>query len=509
MTTRDSRDNHCQASAVDLPHAPSGSCFPFSPERFEYCETESSASGEQGLLAGEEERGGSPAGLGVEEEVSLLHGHHVWQYKKSKEMCASLASLESMGMCRLDTGHVRFDITRNYASPTNGVSPPSTTTEEEEEESMDGPLRIESFDSLSDLAGNSSTFSRNGSSNSIGLAHPQPPLPSSSHRHNHHRSPTHQICGSIDSGYSNDNSIDIASLTESSHTGINDSLLGGPRFVVGLNSHCNPEHSNVFMKPSNEFGKEPKTPVQQRSPVKVAANLLHRHNNVIEVDENLQEELEKTAMKRQESDASSASMTVHPPTTRRTDTLDSNTTTVAGSERGSVCGEVGSEGGGDGWDTLTRKRSGAFSCHGRSSSTSEDYTAADSRTDGSRTGLTGDAATVTSDSGRGGMSAVKDVRRLARQRQRQLAGEREGEDEVFETTLSIPFPHSEDGVPQPVLPEVRVSCSPPPLLLPSPPPPLSSSPPSPSWGRAGESDSGRPSTTFPVSTIMYTVHVCV
>ena len=297
-----------------------------------------------------------------------------WKYKKSKEMCASLASLESMGMCLLETDHVRFDVRRNYASDT---SPPSTGEEDEEEEDEEeerdnggSPCRIESFDSLSDLAGNSNTFSRNGSSNSIGvggvagmsqapptgapfsssLPH-HPSHPHQLHTSHLHRSPTHH-CGSIDSGYSYDNSIDISSLTDSSHTGISDSLFTGPRFSIGLNAHhhCNPEHSNIFMRPQEFSSETTTTPVTGDT---VAGTL------AID-DDSLRDELERTAMKRQESSASYVSSTVaRPPTTQRSDTLDSNTTPV-GAEGG--CEE------GEGGGTLTRRtRSGAFSYHGRRS----------------------------------------------------------------------------------------------------------------------------------------------
>ena len=345
-----------------------------------------------------------------------------WKYKKSKEMCASLASLESMGMCLLETDHVRFDVRRNYASDT---SPPSTGEEEEEEEEErdngGSPCRIESFDSLSDLAGNSNTFSRNGSSNSIGVGgvagmsqapptgapfssslphHPSHPHhPHTSHLH---RSPTHH-CGSIDSGYSYDNSIDISSLTDSSHTGISDSLFTGPRFSIGLNAHhhCNPEHSNIFMRPQEFSSETTTTPVTGDT---VAGTL------AID-DDSLRDELERTAMKRQESSASYVSSTVaRPPTTQRSDTLDSNTTPV-GAEGG--CEE------GEGGGTLTRRtRSGAFSYHGRRS--------------------TGDSSTLDSRGSntleREGSSDVRtpeEVRRLARERGRQVVAGKEGEDEVF------------------------------------------------------------------------------
>ena len=345
-----------------------------------------------------------------------------WEYKRSPEMCASLAPLESMGMCRVDMDHVMFDVTRNYAGE---ASPPSTGDED-----GGSPSRIESFDSLSDLAGNSNTFSRNGSSNSIGVAtggiahstHP-PSFSSSSfphHRshphvqhtsHPHHPSPTHH-CGSIDSGYSNDNSIDISSLTESSHTGINDSLFTGPRFSIGLSArhHCNPEHSNIFMGPSEHFSPDSKTPVAREGHVQLMMQM---------DDASLRDELEKTAMKRQESDASYVSSTaVRPPTTQRSDTLDSSTTPVWPG------GEGGSEEAEEDWEnreTLTRrKRSGAFSYHRHSSRTSVgDTSTLDSR----------ESRSTTEREGRGG----EEVRRLARERGRQVSGRTEGaeEDDVF------------------------------------------------------------------------------
>ena len=346
-----------------------------------------------------------------------------WKYKKSKEMCASLASLESMGMCLLETDHVRFDVRRNYASDT---SPPSTGEEDEEEDEEEerdnggSPCRIESFDSLSDLAGNSNTFSRNGSSNSIGvggvagmsqapptgapfsssLPH-HPSHPHQLHTSHLHRSPTHH-CGSIDSGYSYDNSIDISSLTDSSHTGISDSLFTGPRFSIGLNAHhhCNPEHSNIFMRPQEFSSETTTTPVTGDT---VAGTL------AID-DDSLRDELERTAMKRQESSASYVSSTVaRPPTTQRSDTLDSNTTPV-GAEGG--CEE------GEGGGTLTRRtRSGAFSYHGRRST--GDSSTLDSR--GSNT-LERESSDV---------RTPEEVRRLARERGRQVVAGKEGEDEVF------------------------------------------------------------------------------
>ena len=388
-----------------------------------------------------------------------------WEYKRSPEMCASLASLESMGMCRLDTDHVTFDVTRNYNGET---SPPSTADED-----VGSPSRIESFDSLSDLAGNSNTFSRNGSSNSIttggaGISHhTHPPVFSSSLPHHstsshphtqhsshthHHPSPTHH-CGSIDSGYSYDNSIDISSLTDSSHTGNNDSLLTGPRFSIGLSAghHCNPEHSNIFMRPSEQFPPDSKTPV--------AGDHGHMQLDIRTDDASLRDELERTAMKRQESDASYVSSTaVRPPTTRRSDTLDSNLTPV------SPGGEGGEEDGENGGTLTRRKRSGAFSYHGRASHTS----AGDSSTLGSRDGS---SSTLGRESRTG-----EDVRRLARERGRQVAGKTEAgeEDDVFGQGSKLGLSgegvggddvmfDGDDVVSGAGVPEVRVSYSPPPL----------------------------------------------
>lgn len=417
-------------ATLDLPPSASGVPFPFSPERHDFNGSQSSLSEyTMDRLAVDEDLDPMDDLAPLPDATSQQPS---WEYKKSKEMCASLASLESMGMCRVDNGHVRFDLSRNYASPTNNPSPLSAT-----EDNLESPSRIESFDSLSDLAGNSNTFSRNGSSNSIGPGpaintHPAL-LPSSLSSSHHHRNLVHQDCGSIDSGYSFDNSIDI-SITDSSHTGMNDSLFTGPRFSIGLNAgkHCNPEHSNIFMKPSNEFTV---TPVHDGRPVH------------IEADENLSDELKKTAIKRQESDAacSCVSTLVRPPTTR-SDTLDSN---PFGGSEGSTIGE--GAGGSDGGDTLTRRRrSGAFSYHGRSSHTSDDFPF-DYRIDSRKTGTLERGA----------------AKKLAKQRQRQVAGqEEEGEDEVF--SHSSKEGQGLNGVscgvsPSPCVPDVRVSCSPPPL----------------------------------------------
>ena len=466
---------------VDRPPSSSAS---FSPECYEFCESRSSASENTQLLAADEEIENSD----YAEELEPLLGaakQPLWHYKRSSEMCAPLASLESMGMCQLDNEHLRFDLSRNYTSPIDDVSPPSVT-----EEGLDSPSRIESFDSLSDLAGNSNTFSRNGSSNSIGpaaAANSHPPLLSSSlpqHPSHHHRSPIHHICGSTDSGYSYDNSIDISSITDSSHTGMNDSLYTGPRFSIGLNAskYCNPEDSNIFMKPSNEFSGESETPMQSGDPMKLVS---HVH---IEADENLRDELERTAMKRQESEVSCVSTTARPPTTHGSDTLDSNSTPIAVSE------------GSGGQDTRTRKRSGAFSFHSRSSRTSDDYSTLESRADSQKVAsLEGEAAQP--------RSAVE-VKRLVKQRKQQVAGDQRNEDvedEVFSQFSKSPQdkpnsnghwsspPQLHDtkvcptGVsPPPCLPEVRVSCSPPAL--------------SSSWN-GGESDCDLPANLTPACPV--------
>lgn len=433
MVIRQQRDN--PQATLDLLHPTSGVPFPFSPDQHEFGGSQSSPSEyTMDRLAVDED-------LDHMDDLAPLpeatNQQPTWHYKKSKEMCASLASLESMGMCRVDDGRVRFDLSRNYASPTNDPSPLSAT-----EDNLDSPSRIESFDSLSDLAGNSNTFSRNGSSNSIGpgpTVNAHPSLLHSSLSTSHHHRNHIQDCGSVDSGYSFDNSIDISSVTDSAHTGMNDSLFTGPRFSIGLNAskHCNPEHSNIFMKPSTEFTGDTVTPVQD-------GRTVH-----IEADENLSDELERTAMKRQESDASCVSTAVRPPTTYRSDTLDSNATPFGGSE-GSTIGEGG--GGSDGGDTLTRRRrSGAFSYHGRSSHTSDDFPMVDSRSEGRRTGTLERGA----------------AKKLAKQRQRQVAGqeEQEEEDEVFCKGSQDNQRHSSPvGLsPVPCVPEVRVSCSPPPL----------------------------------------------
>ena len=472
LTMRALREN--ERAMLDVPPAVGGaSHLLFSQLRCDLSDSQSATSEMERLLSADEEIDNPEP---TDDVMSLLGAtkRQTWHYKKSKEMCANLASLESMGMCKLETDHVTFDPSRSYTSPTNDVSPPSTNGEE-----VGSPCRIESFDSLYDLAGNSNTFSRNSSSNSIGPALPgtsgcpqQPSLLSSSlphhpsphsHPHLHHRSPTHQICGSIDSGYSNDNSIDVSSLTDSSHTGMNDSLLTGPRFSIELNAgkHCHPECSNIFMKSSERLAVESKTPVVHASPLKLhVAKMAPPHHLHIEADdESLRDELERTAMKRQQSDVSGVSSTcVRPPTTHRSDTLDSNTTPVGG---GSDAGESvdGDDGGGD---TLTRRRrSGAFSYHSRSTRASVDDSTLDSR-DGSKSTLERDA--------RGPL----DVKRLAKQRGRQVAGktvEEEEEDDVFSHLSRSPDPprsgSGSGGVCRcsvsPCPPEVRVSCSPPPL----------------------------------------------
>ena len=491
-------------AALNVPQPTTSATVPFllSPERYnDDSESRSSASEytmDRHLQAADEEIENSDPVDDVAPLPGATKQKPLWHYKRSTEMCASLASLESMGMCVVDSGHVRFDLARSYASPTNGASPPSPTGD-----GLESPSRIESFDSLSDLAGNSNTFSRNGSSNSIGSSQPSnnstqhPLLPSSLPQHHsthHHRSPTHHICGSIDSGYSYDNSIDISSLTDSSHTGMNDSLFTGPRFSVGLNAshHCNPEHSNIFMNPSSEFSEESKTPVEQGSPVKLPS-----HH--VEADESLRDELQQTAMKRQESDASYVSSTaVRPPTTYRGDTLDSNGTPVG---RESEVG--GSEGGGGDCDTLTRRRrSGAFSFHGRSSHASGDSSTLDSRTSSTK-----DTASLERD-GTLPRSALE-VKKLVKQRRRQVAGvmdgEEEGEEEeeededVFSHFSKSPDPQetgrngiwgqgsrcNEDVCPagvSPCPPDVRVSCSPPEVRVSCSPPSL------PSCWLGGDSD---------------------
>ena len=466
-----------------VPDATCGSgAFLLPPERFEISDSHSSTSEmERHLLAADEEIANyDPLGDDVTALPTTSKESKTWHYKKSTEMCASLASLESMGMCQVDTDRVTFDLSRNYASPTNDVSPPSG-------EEVESPSQIESYDSLSDLAGNSNTFSRNGSSNSIGPAPSgnatqQPSLlPSSLPQHPSqlHRSPTHHICGSIDSGYSNDNSIDISSLTDSAHTGMNDSLFTGPRFSVELSAgkHCNPEHSNILlMKHTEAFPAEARAAFAQRNALK--SRITSARHLCID-DESLRNQLEKTAMKRQESDASYVSSTaVRPPTTRRSDTLDSNTTPVRAE---SVDG--GSEEGCDGRGTLTRRRrSGAFSYHGRHSYSSGDYSTIDSREDG----ITPHDASMDALHPK----TLVELRRIAKQRQRQVSGEREtvqGEGEAGEEDDVFNFPRMPGGVDvcsndvdmcyggvdvchsgvSPCPPEVRVSCSPSPPPLPS------------------------------------------
>ena len=332
------------------------------PRSFDYCESQSSVSelNEERYLEEEGETGDCP------EPSSPATLHRPWHYMKSKELCASLASLESMGMCRVDNG-LRFDPSCNYSSGSGGggnapTSPPGPV------DGVDSPSRVTSCDSLSDLAGNSNTFSRNESSNSIGFVnstHPHLPLHHSVHRHAAD-SPTPLICGSIDSGYSYENSTDISSLTDSSHTGMNDSVyVGRPRFTIGLDvrNHCNPEHWNVFMNPSNGLC------CCEDSAVSVDVGKLAKPSCLhIEVDSKLEGDLQQTAMKRQMSDLSCVSTTV-----RRSDTLESSTTPVASSEDGR--GEVWSEGGGGGKDSTLpwRRRSGAFSYSSRVSRSDDDY----------------------------------------------------------------------------------------------------------------------------------------
>ena len=256
MTTKNAREDTQLKATFDIPRSASGTTTMI-PYSLQMSDTHSNTSDiDRQLLAVDDDL------IYDEDDITSLpmatKEGRTWQYKRSKDTCAPLASLESMGMCLLETDRITFDVTRNYASPTENVSPQSAPEDE-----MGSPSRIESFDSLSDLAGNSNTFSRNGSSNSIGPStataansstHQEIPLSTSlphqqsQHTHHHtshtaglHRSPTHhhqhphhQVCGSIDSGYSNDNSIDITSLTDSSHTGMNDSIYTGPRFSIGL-----------------------------------------------------------------------------------------------------------------------------------------------------------------------------------------------------------------------------------------------------------------------------------
>ena len=123
-------------------------------------------------------------------------------------------------------------------------------------------------------------------------------------------------------------------------------------------------------------------------------------------------------MKRQMSSASCVSSTVaRPPTTQRSDTLDSNTTPV-----GPLGSEADEEEGDRNGGTLTRRRrSGAFSYHGRGS-------VGDSSTLGSRGSGTLERGSE------GGGRTPEAVRRLVRERGRQvLAGKSEDvEDEVFQ-----------------------------------------------------------------------------
>ena len=365
----------------------------FTLEGPEYCESQTSASEfsvDRELLGGgggeeEEEEGG--AGRREWLVDPMYHPEsdlpaapqHQWQYKRSKETCAALPCIESMGMCRLDNNHLRFDPSQNYSSGRNSSSPPGGVG------GAHSPARNASYDSLSDFAANSNFISRNGSSGSLGQAnpahHPNPlaslsrftPHPHPTRPHSGH---AHQTCGSIDSGY--DHSIDFSSLTGSSQsavtTGMNDSMFVAPRTTLGLNvgNHCNPEHSNVFMKPSNEFCKESVTPVQQDSLPRLSRQLPLSGGS-------LEKELQATAMKRQESDASCVSTLANPPT-MRSDTLDSGATPVWENGDGTGCGE-GEEGRGGGEEGTQeeeeeevfpqRRRSGAFSFPDRKSYTLE------------------------------------------------------------------------------------------------------------------------------------------
>ena len=496
MMTKNACEDTQLKATFDIPRSASGTTtmIPYSLQRFEMSDTHSNTSDiDRQLLAVDDDL------IYDEDDITSLpmatKEGRTWQYKRLKDTCAPLASLESMGMCLLETDRITFDVTRNYASPTDNVSPQSAPEDE-----MGSPSRIESFDSLSDLAGNSNTFSRNGSSNSIGPStataangstHQHIPLSTSfphqpsQHTHHHtshtaglHRSPTHhhqhphhQVCGSIDSGYSNDNSIDITSLTDSSHTGMNDSIYTGPRFSIGLSEHCNPENSNIFMKPSDEFSVDSGKACPSDNQLKLTKMASKQLNITAVDDDHLRNDLEQTVMKRQESDASYVSSTVvRPPTTQRSDTLDSNTTPVAGGSEGggSVeewerCGDIDSE-------TLTRtrsrRRSGAFSYHGNSTT---NHPSSDHSQD--------DRTKNTNSLERDPLS-LSDVKRLVRERGRQVTGRVFGEedDEVFSNQLCDHFRENEssavydvdntslngdDGGCGVFLPEVRVSCSPP------------------------------------------------
>jgi hypothetical protein len=117
-------------AALNVPQPTTSATVPFllSPERYnDDSESRSSASEytmDRHLQAADEEIENSDPVDDVAPLPGATKQKPLWHYKRSTEMCASLASLESMGMCVVDSGHVRFDLARSYASPTNGASPP-------------------------------------------------------------------------------------------------------------------------------------------------------------------------------------------------------------------------------------------------------------------------------------------------------------------------------------------------------------------------------------------------
>jgi hypothetical protein len=117
-------------AALNVPQPTTSATVPFllSPERYnDDSESRSSASEytmDRHLQAADEEIENSDPVDDVAPLPGATKQKPSWHYKRSTEMCASLASLESMGMCVVDSGHVRFDLARSYASPTNGASPP-------------------------------------------------------------------------------------------------------------------------------------------------------------------------------------------------------------------------------------------------------------------------------------------------------------------------------------------------------------------------------------------------
>ena len=247
----------------------------------------------------------------------------VWAPRGPKDTCATLACIESMGTCHLDDDLVRFDPAHSYSAHNH---PNPSSVDVGSRKNTTSPSRDGSYDSLSDLATNSTSFSRNGSSASLQPSHPYPPhshtLTTSHphHTHLHAAAPARQQpCGSIDSGYSNDLSIDLSSLTESCGTGMSDSLFVGTSRTAGrsvglsLGHHCNPERSNVFLKPSADFRPEPTTPVRTE-----CEGVCGEGEGEVGTG---------MGRRRRKESGSDGSTDVHPPTLR-SDTLDSGATPV-------------------------------------------------------------------------------------------------------------------------------------------------------------------------------------